>query len=170
MALNVVRVGVGVLIKDPTKSNHVFAGIRKGSHGANRLALPGGHLELFESWEQCAKREIKEETGLIVQQDKIQFGHVTNDIMESENKHYVTIFMMCECTFATDIPRNLEPHKCEGWESYSWDELRNIATASSTTGSDDNGEDKKASLTLFGPLQKLVEDNPENVLRFLNSG
>ena len=52
-----VRVGVGVLILDPLKPKHIFAGIRKGSHGQGLLALPGGHLEMYESWEECAKRE-----------------------------------------------------------------------------------------------------------------
>ena len=37
----VVRVGVGVLVKDPNDTTRVFCGIRKGSHGAGKLALPG---------------------------------------------------------------------------------------------------------------------------------
>jgi hypothetical protein len=37
----VVRVGVGVLVKDPKDTTRVFCGIRKGSHGAGSLALPG---------------------------------------------------------------------------------------------------------------------------------
>ena len=57
-----VRVGVGVLVKD--SNNRVYAGIRKGSHGAGSLALPGGHLEMFETWENCAVREVKEEKYL----------------------------------------------------------------------------------------------------------
>ena len=39
-----VRVGIGVLVKDPLKPGNIFCGIRKGSHGAGTLALPGGHL------------------------------------------------------------------------------------------------------------------------------
>jgi len=38
---SVVRVGVGVFVKDPTCPSKVFCGIRKGSHGAGKLALPG---------------------------------------------------------------------------------------------------------------------------------
>lgn len=33
MASKNVRVGVGVIVKDPLKPTHVFAGIRRGSHG-----------------------------------------------------------------------------------------------------------------------------------------
>ena len=38
---SVVRVGVGVLVKDPSDTTRVFCGIRKGSHGSGKLALPG---------------------------------------------------------------------------------------------------------------------------------
>lgn len=152
-----VRVGVGVLVKDPIKPTHIFAGIRRGSHGEGQLALPGGHLEMYESWEKCAEREVEEETGLILKRESLVFGHVTNDIMRSENKHYVTVFMMGECVSSSLRPMNLEPHKCEGWDSYSWNTLKNIAS-----GDDDSG------LKLFGPLQLLVEESPERVLTFLS--
>lgn len=48
------------------------------------FAVVGGHLELMESWEDCAKREVEEETGLKVAD--VKFGHVTNDPMPSEDK------------------------------------------------------------------------------------
>ena len=48
------------------------------------LALPGGHLEMMESWEQCATREVEEETGLKVHD--VKFLHVTNDPMPLEQK------------------------------------------------------------------------------------
>lgn len=79
-----VRVGVGVLVHDPKQKGNVFAGLRKGSHGAGLLALPGGHLEMMETWESCARREVKEETGLEI--GEIEFLHVTNDPMPPENK------------------------------------------------------------------------------------
>mmetsp|Transcript_1044 Transcript_1044/g.1952 ORF Transcript_1044/g.1952 Transcript_1044/m.1952 type:complete len:171 (+) Transcript_1044:37-549(+) len=163
----VVRVGVGVLIRDPLHPTKVFAGIRKNSHGANTLALPGGHLELYESWEQCAIRETLEETGLQLVQDGVKFGHVTNDIMEKEGKHYVTIFMMGECLCEVTRPKNLEPHKCSGWDSYSWEELCRFAANSKDDRSGDNNDGEDVP-KLFGPLLKLVEEAPPNVLHFFN--
>uniref|UniRef100_A0A7S1YR91 Nudix hydrolase domain-containing protein n=1 Tax=Ditylum brightwellii TaxID=49249 RepID=A0A7S1YR91_9STRA len=171
-----VRVGVGVLVKDPLDPHKVFAGIRKGSHGSNTLALPGGHLELQESWSQCATREVYEETGLRI--TNVVFGHVTNDKMPSENKHYVTIFMMGTCVQPNARPQNLEPHKCEGWSSYGWDELRNMIQAEQKEKDieveGEQGMKKKRknpgtkSLPrLFGPLRHLVEDEPTQVLNFL---
>ena len=148
-----VRVGVGVLVKDPKKPDSVFAGIRKGSHGAGKLALPGGHLEMQESWEECAKREVMEETGLEV--CELKLIHVTNDPMPDEGKHYITIFMSALCSDETARPQNLEPHKCLGWDSYSWDELKSIFLK------------KETDLSLFSPLEHLIDDEPETVLQFL---
>ena len=147
----VVRVGVGVLIKDPSSPSKLFVGTRKGSHGAGLVALPGGHLEMYESWETCACREVLEECDLKL--EKPVLAHVTNDPMQSEGKHYVTIFMMAKCQEATpcQTPKNMEPHKCEGWQSFSWEELQDL------------GKQGK----LFGPLERLVNDNPASVLSFL---
>ena len=47
------RVGLGVFVK---KEGKVLVGERKGSHGAGTWALPGGHLEGGESFEECCKR------------------------------------------------------------------------------------------------------------------
>ena len=159
-----VRVGVGVLIRDPLNPNKLFAGIRKNSHGANTLALPGGHLEMFETWEECAIRETLEETGLQLHKSSMRFGHTTNDIMETEGKHYVTLFMMGECQCEVTRPKNLEPHKCDGWHSYSWEDLCRFADNSK----DVNGSDGENMPKLFGPLLKLVNEAPPNILQFLN--
>ena len=145
-----VRVGVGVLVKDPAKPTNIFCGIRKGSHGAGSLALPGGHLEMFEEWADCAKREIKEEMGLAIH--NVEFAHVTNDIMIAEHKHYVTIFMTCGVS-ENAAPKNMEPDKCEGWKSYSWKELKDMYASDSSQ--------------LFGPLAKLVQHEPQSIVDFL---
>ena len=116
---------------------------------------------MYESWSECAIREVMEETGIILESDNIVFGHVTNDVMEEEKKHYITIFMMGRCSNDSDKPKTLEPDKCEGWESYSWDDLQNILTESKKCSS--SGD----STSLFGPLQHLVEESPEQVMKFL---
>lgn len=56
-------------------------------------SLPGGHLEYGESFEDCAAREVLEETGLTI--TKPRFVTVLNVVMEDEGKHYVTILMGC---------------------------------------------------------------------------
>lgn len=108
---------------------------------------------MMESWEECAIREVKEETNLDI--TNVKFVHVTNDPMPEEGKHYITIFMSAECTISDAQPENLEPHKCEGWDSFSWHDLRSIW----------NGE--RDGLYLFGPLKNMVSQAPEDVLKLL---
>jgi 8-oxo-dGTP diphosphatase len=108
----VVRVGIGVVVVQDGK---VLLGQRKNSHGAGSWSLPGGHLEIGESFQECARREVFEETGLHVS-DIIQ-GPTSNDIFLAEQKHYVTIVMVARGVQGT--PRVCEPHKCSRWEWFA---------------------------------------------------
>lgn len=154
-----VQVGVGVFILDPARStaeNPAFLlGKRKGSHGAGSYALPGGHLEFGESFEDCARREVAEETGLQVV--NVHYLTATNDPMLDEKKHYVTIFMACERANGTDIPLNLEANKCEGWDWVSWQQLKDWVNDDGAV--DDSG----ARRNVFTPLISLVHQRPESV-------
>ena len=122
-----VRVGVGVLVlakqQQPGSTSKVWAGLRKGSHGAAKLALPGGHLEVNESWADCAAREVQEEMGLTLLSSSVRFFHATNDVMLEEEKHYVTLFMVATPSDPEQLPTNREPDKCEGWDAYSIEDL-----------------------------------------------
>jgi len=111
-----VRVGVATII---LREGAILLGERIGSHGANTWATPGGHLELGESIEDCAKREVLEETGLIV--DSIEKFTFTNDIFEKEGKHYVTLFVVASS--ASGEPQVTEPDKCKQWKWCRLDDL-----------------------------------------------
>ena len=56
-------------------------------------ACPGGHLEFGESVEECASRELLEETGLTT---SLRLGPWVNDVMEGD-KHYITLFVFVRC-------------------------------------------------------------------------
>ncbi len=107
MKSSAVEIGVGVLIY---RDGKVLLGERLGSHGAKTWGLPGGHLDYGESFDDCAKREVLEETGLILSSTS-EMGF-TNDIFE--NKHYVTVFLRGECQEGE--PARLEPSKCQQWK------------------------------------------------------
>ena len=122
------RVGVGVVLRTscgcPVHVGRLLAGARLGSHGAGRWALPGGHLEPGETWAETASRELEEEAGLRIPAVRFSQLLVTNDIMASENLHYITIFMRAEISHEEALNvRNLEADKCAGWEWLAAPEL-----------------------------------------------
>lgn len=108
------RIGIGVIV---IKRGTVLLGKRKNSHGEGNWAFPGGHLEFGESPEECAMRELAEETGLIA--TTIIAGPWVNNVFE--DKHYVTLFMFIPEFTGVEIV--LEPHKCEGWQWFDWRHL-----------------------------------------------
>jgi 8-oxo-dGTP diphosphatase len=89
---------------------------RKGSHGEGSWSLPGGHLEYGESFEDTARREVKEETDLAI--DNVRFGAVTNDHFIKEGKHYITIWMLSEWAGGEECIT--EPEKCtdQAWFTF----------------------------------------------------
>jgi 8-oxo-dGTP diphosphatase len=111
------KVGIGIfLIKD----SHLLLGKRKGSHGEGEYALPGGHLELHETFEECVLRELLEETGSAIKIKKPKFLCVTN-LRKYYPKHYVDIGMLAE--WVSGEAGVGEPDKKEFWEWYSLDKL-----------------------------------------------
>lgn len=110
------KVGVGVCI---IKGGKVLLGKRKNAHGQGTWSFPGGHLEFNESWEDCAIRETREETGIEIK--NIRFATATNDIFPIEGKHYITLFMVAE--YDSGEVTLMEPEKSEVWEWFAWDSL-----------------------------------------------
>jgi 8-oxo-dGTP diphosphatase len=58
------------------------------------LALPGGHLEMYESFARCAQRELEEETLLSVKLEALRICGTYNVIRKEKNYHYITIYMV----------------------------------------------------------------------------
>ena len=110
------KVGIGVIV---IKDNKILLGKRKNAHGEGSWCYPGGHLEFGESWEECSRREVWEEVGIRIK--NLRFGTITNDIFESEHKHYITICMICD--YESGQVKLMEPDKCEQWEWFEWDNL-----------------------------------------------
>jgi len=104
------KVGIGIIILN--KDGKVLVGKRKGSH-AQFYSIPGGHLEIGETFEEAAIREAKEETGLNIKFPTVFC--VTNNLetYKKEGKHYISVAL-----FVTDfsgILENREQAKCDGW-------------------------------------------------------
>ena len=107
------KVGVGVIIR---RSGQVLLGLRKGTHGAGTWQFPGGHLQYGESVEECARRELLEETGLLL--EEVHLGPYTNDIFDEANCHYVTLYAIGD--LLTGDAELREPDKCEEWRWFEW--------------------------------------------------
>ncbi|KAJ5937234.1 hypothetical protein N7454_004889 [Penicillium verhagenii] len=145
------RVGIAVFAMN-AEGKFVF-GKRKGSHGAGRWALPGGHLEMNEDFAECAAREMLEETGLELVNLKLLTA--TNDVMLDESRHYVTIFMKGDLKDQSAQPQIMEPEKCDAWVWMSWDEMRTIRDAQLESGEDSQGR------KLFSPMMALFKQCPD---------
>jgi len=111
------KIGVGVIV---THEKKILLGKRIGSHGGGFGTFPGGHLEFSETPENCAQRELFEETGLLA--TTVARGPWVNNIFFPQ-QHYVTIFIFVKDY--SGVACNIEPDKCEGWDWFEWDNLPN---------------------------------------------
>jgi len=104
------KVGIGVILVND--EGRVLIGKRKGSH-AQKYSIPGGHLDLGETFEACAIREIKEETDLDIKNPHVIA--VTNNLetYREEGKHYISVVLFAD-QYAGDL-KLMEPEKCEEW-------------------------------------------------------
>ena len=108
-------VGVGVIV---CRDQNILIGLRKT--GASPVwQFPGGHLEFNETLENCAQREVKEETGLAI--TSVRAVTFTNDINITVGKHSVTLFAIADCPIGE--PMVTEPDKSSDWHWVTWETL-----------------------------------------------
>lgn len=106
---------VGVMV---WKDGKVLLGKRKGSHGTGEYAFPGGHLEYNESFVDCAKREILEEAGIMI--NNLIFLSVAN-FQRHENRQDILVSFVAD--WESGRAKILEPEKSDSWDWYSLEQL-----------------------------------------------
>ena len=111
-----IGVGVAIIV---TRGNQVLLLKRLNVHGAGSWSTPGGHLDFGETPEECAVREAREETGLDIA--NIAFKAITNDVFETENKHYISIWMEGEYQSGEAVLAAPYESSEIGW--FDWDKL-----------------------------------------------
>lgn len=120
-------VGIAVIVTYPDRyPDSVLISKRLSGDGKDCYQLPGGHLEYRESFEECAKRELKEETNL--DSNSFKLVYITNTILSQDNqndKHYVNIFMKTIIDDDSTL-KCLEPEKCSDWIWVKWNDLKNF--------------------------------------------
>lgn len=116
-----IKVGIGVMILD---DNQVLLGHRskdkKDTGGIFEIdcwTLPGGKQEYFETFFECAKREVKEETNLEIGELKL-FG-AADDIQP--DRHYITLHIIAKKH--NGELKVMEPTKEDRWEWFDLDKL-----------------------------------------------
>ena len=108
------QVGVGVVF---LRDGKVFLAKREGSHGEDTWASAGGHLEMEETLEGCARREALEELGVTV--GDLRFLCLSNIV--AYGKHYVDIEFLGD--IGNQEPRLVEP---QGFSQSGWFALESL--------------------------------------------
>jgi 8-oxo-dGTP diphosphatase len=105
-----------VLLDD---DGQVLLGRRKNTGFADgSYHLPAGHLEAGESVIDAVIREAREETGIVISPDAIEFAHVMHN---SSGGGRVAFFFTVRRWEGT--PQNREPHKCSELRWFPLDAL-----------------------------------------------
>lgn len=126
-------VGIGVFV---FKDGKFLLGRRKGKHGTDTWSVPGGYLEYGEDFEECAAREVMEETGVKI--TNIKLYTTVNNVFYDENKHSITIFMFSD--WVSGEPKVTEPDK---FIDIAWFDFKDLPEP------------------LFLPIKQLQKSKPE---------
>jgi 8-oxo-dGTP diphosphatase len=127
-----LTVGCGVFVR---KEDKILLGRRgpASRRGAGCWALPGGRKEPGESLEGLVKREVFEETGLLVNlllADPFQVAGllaVTDHNLDPEPIDHLSTWILAD--WAAGEPKRREPDKCYGWSWWRLDAVAEIEAA-----------------------------------------
>lgn len=86
------------------KDGQILLAERKAGKRQGWMNCPGGHFEWAETFEQCAKREVLEETGMELLE--CDFLTAANGLALDEDHHYVMIYMLA--TKWRGMPQKME--------------------------------------------------------------
>jgi len=107
--LNSPSVGVATVV---VKDGKIAIG-RDAKKGDTIYGVPGGHWNSGESLKECSKREVKEESGVNI--DNIQLISIFDFYREDKKKSYVTIGMK-----AKFVDGNFSDLQEEGRLDWDW--------------------------------------------------
>jgi ADP-ribose pyrophosphatase YjhB (NUDIX family) len=104
---------VGVFVVVPGKDDRIL--LVKHKYGQKKWSLPGGGIELGESVEEAAIREVKEETGL-----EIEISHLIGIFSLQKSKGIIILF---EARKISQSPGNWDKDEIETWSFISLNDL-----------------------------------------------
>ena len=116
-----IRIGIGVMILD---GDRILLGHRAknkkdtgGIYETDCWTLPGGKQEYDETFFEGAKREVKEETNLDI--DDLELFNAADDIQP--DRHYITLHVIAREHKGT--LKVMEPHSEDDWKWFPLDNL-----------------------------------------------
>ena len=116
-----IKIGIGVMILDGDK---ILLGHRAknkkdtgGIYETDCWTLPGGKQEYNETFFEGAKREVKEETNLDI--DNLELFNAADDIQP--DRHYITLHIIAREHQGT--LKVMEPHSEDDWKWFPLDDL-----------------------------------------------
>lgn len=112
-----IGVGCGAFILNDNKE--LLLQKRNKSPEKGYWSIPGGKLEMFETFEQAVKREVKEETDLDI--EIVRMNGLCDHIIEAEGLHWVTPSYLCKVVSGT--AKIMEPDKHLEMEWFPLDKL-----------------------------------------------
>ncbi|MDI5972110.1 NUDIX domain-containing protein [Streptomyces sp. SL13] len=75
------------------------------------LALPGGFMEIGESWQQAVTRELGEETGIPADPDTVRLADVRTDLAG-----HLLVFGLLPALDAAALPPSTPTDETQGWQ------------------------------------------------------
>ncbi len=119
-AIDYIGVSAGAMIFNDKRE--LFLSKRSNNTGSERgcWETPGGSVEFMETLEDAVRREMKEEYGVEIEITK-QFP-AEDHIIPNEKQHWVATTFLAKLK-AGEIPKILEPEKCDGIGWFALDNL-----------------------------------------------
>jgi len=115
------RVGVGAIV---IRDNRVLLVKRRQPPGEGQWAIPGGRVELGETLQEAAEREVREETGVTVRAGNpvYTFDLIDQDDAGHIRYHYVIVDLMADHVCGEPRPGD----DASGARWVTFDELENL--------------------------------------------
>ena len=112
-----IGVGCGAFILNEKKE--LLLQLRNKAPEKEYWSIPGGKVEMFETFEDAVKREIKEEIGVEIEVGEL-IG-ICDHIIKVEEKHWVSPSYLCR--IVKGEPRIMEPTKHLDMQWFSLNQL-----------------------------------------------
>lgn len=113
-----VEIGVALVVR---RVPNVLVHRRLCAVGYGSWSLPGGHIEKWETFEETALRELREEAGPNLEVTQPVFWTAINCFYRENDHHTVTILMISNYIDGEAIVA--EPDKAEQWLWCPWDDI-----------------------------------------------